>query len=295
MKKRLSICLFVVLLIVGCATGPILFQEKAKAQEGEIIVEYSDYIWTNTPEYSAGLINVTKNVTPRIVMEYGDSNFQLDLNKSDELNQAASAVSPRIAVEYTDFISSYSLQGSETLNQASTSVEPRIIVEYADFVFSTDLGPKPMEDITPPVIENVFQQPGQDSVYPDDEVEVFANVIDNMSGVKQVILNYTIGNGTWFTVQMTSVEGNLYSATIPQFSYCTNVTYVIIAEDNANNTITTKEMGLIYQYHVIQEFPLHIFLTLNPATISSEGQVSVNVHVTDGTSAVDNAHVQLIS
>ena len=56
-------------------------------------------------------------------------------------------------------------------------------------------------------------------------------------------------------------EGNFYNGTIPEFPYCTNVTYIIIAEDNFNNTITTLEMGYEYQYHVIPEFPLNIMLT----------------------------------
>ena len=111
------------------------------------------------------------------------------------------------------------------------------------------------EDKVPPTIENVYQQPDEDNVYPDNRVEVYANVTDDLSEVKQVILNYTTGNGTWFTIEMENLEGNLYNATIPAFPYCTNITYLIIAEDNANNTITTQEMGYEHQYHVIPELP----------------------------------------
>lgn len=118
------------------------------------------------------------------------------------------------------------------------------------------------EDRVPPSIENVYQQPDEDDVYPDDKVEVYVNVTDDMSGIKQVTLNYTIDNGTWFSTAMTNLEGNLYNATIPPFSYCTNVTYVIMAEDNANNTITTEEMGYEYQYHVISELPSSIITSL---------------------------------
>ncbi len=110
-------------------------------------------------------------------------------------------------------------------------------------------------DSTPPVVENVYQQPLSDNVNPDDKVAVYAEVTDDSSGVKHVLLSYTTNNGTWFTEEMTNLEGNLYNATIPQFPYCTNVIYVIIAEDNANNTITTADMGYEYQYHVIPEFP----------------------------------------
>ena len=262
MKKRLLTYLCVVLLIVGGVTALLFYPRKAGAQEGGIIVEDADYIWINATEYSADLTNVIKDVTPRIVMEYGDFNSKLDLNESDELNQAARTVSSRITVEYADFISSYSLQVSEALGQVANSVAPRIIVEYADFIFSTDLGPKPMEDSTPPIIENVYQQPPSDSVYPDDKVVVYANVTDELSGVKQVILNYTTNNGTWFSIEMTILEDTVYNATIPGFPYCTNVTYVIIAEDNANHTITTVDMGYTYQYHVIPEFTSATILAL---------------------------------
>jgi hypothetical protein len=127
------------------------------------------------------------------------------------------------------------------------------------YVFQT------LVDITPPVIENVHQQPANDSVYPEDEVMVYANVTDNLSGVKQVTLNYTYTNstGTWNgTVIMDNLEGNLYNGTIPALPYCTNVTYVIIAEDNFNNTITTEEMGQEYKYHVIPEFSPQLILPI---------------------------------
>jgi len=117
-------------------------------------------------------------------------------------------------------------------------------------------------DTTPPNITDVSQFPFKNNVLPADEVEVNATVTDDLSGVKQVTLNYTNGNGTWIIVDMTSLEGNVWGVTIPKFPYCTDVTYAIIAEDNANNTITTGEMGYEYQYHVIPEFPSFIILSL---------------------------------
>ena len=117
-------------------------------------------------------------------------------------------------------------------------------------------------DTTSPNISAVSQSPLENNVLPEDEVEVNATVTDDLSGVKQVTLNYTNGNGTWIIVDMTNLEGNIWNATIPAFPYCTNVTYAIIAEDNANNAITTGEMGYEYQYHVIPEFPSFIILPL---------------------------------
>ena len=129
------------------------------------------------------------------------------------------------------------------------------------------------KDTTPPNIDNVHQQPTKDNVLPTDKVIVYANVTDDMSGVKQVTLNYTIGNGIWFTAAMVNSGGNTFNATIPEFPYGTNVTYVIRAEDNANNSITTEETGYTYQYPVIPEFtpilivPLFMAITLLAAAL----------------------------
>ena len=110
-------------------------------------------------------------------------------------------------------------------------------------------------DTTPPNIIDVSQTPLEDNVLQEDEVKVNATVTDDLSGVKQVFLNYTNGNGAWFTVEMTNLVGNVWNATIPAFPYGTNVTCRIIAEDNMNNTITTEDLGYEYQYTVIPEFP----------------------------------------
>ena len=117
-------------------------------------------------------------------------------------------------------------------------------------------------DTTPPNIPDVSQFPFKNNVTPEDEVQVNATVTDDLSGVKQVTLNYTDGNGTWINVDMTNLEGKVWNVTIPKFPYCTNVTYAIMAEDNANNTITTEEMGYEYKYHVIPEFPSFIIIPL---------------------------------
>jgi len=248
----------------GGVTGLILFQRKVKAQEGGIIVEDADYIWTNATEYSADLINVTKDVTPRVVLEYGDFNSMLDLNKSDGLNQAADIVSPRIIVEYADFVSTYGLQGSENLTQIAASVKPRIIVEYADFIFSTDLGPKPMEDITPPVIGIPIQDPLPDKVMPYQNVTVSVNITDTESGVKNATLHYNINNtATWIDVVMSyNSTSRLYYAMILGQSEETYVKYRIVAYDNAENMAVEDNAGQYYAYTVIPEFPSSLILLL---------------------------------
>jgi hypothetical protein len=111
-------------------------------------------------------------------------------------------------------------------------------------------------DATPPTIANVTQAPPGENVRPEDAVNVNATVVDELSGVKGVILNYTNGNGTWITVNMTNIQVDIWNATIPPFPYGTNITYVIVAEDNFNNSITSSEGGIEYQYWVLPEFPM---------------------------------------
>jgi parallel beta-helix repeat protein len=123
-----------------------------------------------------------------------------------------------------------------------------------------------LRDTTSPVISNVHQQPTEDNVHPTDRVVIYADVTDDISGVKQVTLNYTVGNGTWVTANMMNLAGNTFNATIPGFPLGTNVTYVIRAEDNANNSITTEEMGYMYQYPVIPEFASALIMPLFMAT-----------------------------
>jgi hypothetical protein len=138
-------------------------------------------------------------------------------------------------------------------------------------------------DTTPPNITDVSQTPPENNVLTEDEVKVNATVIDELSGVKRVTLDFTNGNGTWITVDMTSFEGNVWNATIPAFPYCTNVTYVIIAEDGVNNIITTEEMGHEHQYHVVPEFlSAMIMLLFTIATLLAvllyKRKLSVCVH-----------------
>ena len=115
-------------------------------------------------------------------------------------------------------------------------------------------------DTIPPNITDVSQTPLENNVSPEDEVEINATITDDLSGVKQVTLNYTNGNGTWITIDMTNPQGDIWTATIPAFPYCTNVTYIVIAEDNVGNIIATEETE--DQYHVIPEFPSSLVLPL---------------------------------
>lgn len=65
---------------------------------------------------------------------------------------------------------------------------------------------------------------------------------------------------------MSNLVGYQYNGTIPQFAYGTTITYVLIAEDWAGNTITTQQMGYSYQYQVIPEFPSPLIVLILMAT-----------------------------
>lgn len=116
-------------------------------------------------------------------------------------------------------------------------------------------------DTTPPSITLVSQLPRKNNVLPEDEVRVNATVTDYLSEVKEVTLNFTNGNGTWITVDMTNVEADIWNAAIPPFPYGTNVTYIIIAEDIVNNT-TTEDLWYRSDYSVIPEFPSSMLMPL---------------------------------
>ena len=120
-------------------------------------------------------------------------------------------------------------------------------------------------DTTPPNITQVLQNPSEKSVLPTETVTVNVTVVDNVSGVRRMNLNYTCTNGSTTLgdiLPMTNIQGNIWNAKIPAFPYGTNVTYMIIAEDNAGNTITTQEMGFNYQYKVIPEYSAFFILPL---------------------------------
>jgi len=262
MSKMLPIGLCAILLLLGAIAGALFLSSGARAQGDGIIVDGEDYISTIANEYSAELANVTGAVTSRVVVEYGDFGSKLELNKSGELDQAASAVSSRVAVEYADSASAYESKSSDALEQAATPVTSRIIVEYADFIFSPTLGPKPMNDTTPPNIGTPVQVPIRDNVTQNEIVTVSVDITDSESGVKNATLQYSLNyTATWTAVVMGyNSTSQLYYATIPGQSEGTYVRYNITAYDNAENL--GFKYGVGQDYTVIPEFPSFLVIPL---------------------------------
>lgn len=119
-------------------------------------------------------------------------------------------------------------------------------------------------DTTPPLIENVHQNPPKNNVMPEDIVTVYANVTDILSGVDSVKLTYFINNSTiGMEIPMTfnSTTG-LYEFGIFRQSAGTFVKYQIQATDNVGNTVFDDNAGQYYVYSVIPEFPVHLILLL---------------------------------
>jgi len=164
----------------------------------------------------------------------------------------------------------YSLDGTDNLTISGNQTLSLVDGLYSLVVYANDTAGNMGKsstvyftlDTTSPNITDVFQTPPKNNVQPTDAVKINATITDSLSGVKLVIINYTNGNGTWITRNMENLTLNIWNYTIDPFPYCTNVTYVIIAVDNANNTITSEELGYDIHYHVIPELPSFLILPL---------------------------------
>ena len=112
---------------------------------------------------------------------------------------------------------------------------------------------------------NVSQTPSSDNVTSTDVVEVNATVTHYFP-LEQVILNcsYTNSSAIWTdSVNMTNLEGDIWNGIIPALPGGTNVTYVIIAQDNSGSSIDSTSQGYTFEYPiVIPEFPTIAFLPI---------------------------------
>jgi len=133
---------------------------------------------------------------------------------------------------------------------------------YPHVVFYYNLTPPPI-DGTPPIIDSPSRVPSGE-VAEGQPAKVSVNVTDAESGVKNVILSYTINNGTtWTNITMNyNSTTRLYEETIQGQTYCTWVKYRIIAYNNAGKRAIGPDAGEYYAYHVIPEFPSATILPL---------------------------------
>jgi len=114
-------------------------------------------------------------------------------------------------------------------------------------------------DVTPPTISNVENAPSIPTTV--DDVNVSATISDNLVGVKNATLYYSIDGGVnWTGVLMEHAGGTTYVATIPKQTNGTIVKYYINATDIALNTVSSS----IRTYTVVELPKYYLTLSVQP-------------------------------
>jgi len=109
-----------------------------------------------------------------------------------------------------------------------------------------------------PVIWNVTLTPSnpiENSTYTN---RIETNVYHE-SGIRNVVLSYSLEGDSWNNLTMTNSEGNVYSAEIEAYPKDTTLFWTIIAENNVGTSIQIDEQF----YIVIPEFPSWIILPIS--------------------------------
>jgi len=101
----LIICVFFIFPSIVLSVGIFISSNKVTAQENEIIIEDAEFVFYNASSISTDLVNTAKDVTPRVVVEYGESIFEYSLEKT-----IVPANFAQIIAEYTDSVFSWSLE-----------------------------------------------------------------------------------------------------------------------------------------------------------------------------------------
>lgn len=119
------------------------------------------------------------------------------------------------------------------------------------------------EDTIPPAISLPSRIPSNE-VQPLQEVNVFVNVTDAESEVKNATLYYNLNNGTtWTMVQMSyNSTSKRCNATIPGQPPRTYVRFKIIAYDNVGNNATRDGTEPYFIYITVPEYPSFVTLLI---------------------------------
>jgi hypothetical protein len=148
---------------------------------------------------------------------------------------------------------------------------------------------QPPFDDEPPVFSNL--QLSNSTPSATDQVHVNVTVQDLVSGVKNVTLSYKIGGGSWQTLTMTKIIGDIYTATIPQALAGSTVYFYVRSYDNNQNSGSTTIQFYIVQSPALPDDvpPVFTNLQFTPTTPSQTDQVQVTITVQDLGSGVKNA------
>ncbi len=138
-------------------------------------------------------------------------------------------------------------------------------------------------DVTGPIINDIVYSPSLPTEL--DTVTINATVTDD-SGVQSVTLYYKINDGSWQTISMTLVSGDIYSVTIGPFAVSNNVEYYITAVDNSiNHNEVTEDNGGFYYVLTIGSSdvigPIITDIIHSPSTPKELDTISINATVTD--------------
>jgi parallel beta-helix repeat protein len=157
------------------------------------------------------------------------------------------------------------VSGNLTLHISSDG--PHSVIVYANDT-SGNMGSSAIVtfeiDTAPPEIVSLIQTPPESNIMPDEIVAINVTIDDNVTGVKTVYLNYTCTNtsGTFSgLILMTNTQGNSWNATLPGFPNGTNLTYMIVAEDNVGNIASSIQRQLSY-LDVVPEYSMLMAMSL---------------------------------
>jgi hypothetical protein len=132
------------------------------------------------------------------------------------------------------------------------------LIFYAADIAGNTAASKPVDfivDIIPPIIANISQWPSIQNIKPDIGVSINATVTDAISGVEIVSLNYTIGDGHYTVIKMSSLGISTWNTNIPPFGHGTKISYMISAFDKSDNRMTSPLMS--YEYpNQLSEFAM---------------------------------------
>jgi hypothetical protein len=119
------------------------------------------------------------------------------------------------------------------------------------------------EDNTGPFIHTPSRVPDS-NVQPHQQVQVFVNVTDADSGVKNATLYYNLNDSqTWTPILMSyNYTSNACNATIPGQPYGTYVRFRIVAYDNMGNNATRDGTEPYFVYQVVPEFQPNLSVLL---------------------------------